>query len=138
MSEPRRVISFSCGASSAVLAKMATQMYENIVIVYCDTGGEHESNRRFLRDVEEWLGREITIFKNPKYKDHFDVFRQERFIAGPRGAACTKRLKVDLKKKFSEPDDIHLLGFTVEETKRAENFDNRNLEMTEWLLITRE
>ena len=131
----RRVVSFSCGASSAVLAKIATQRYDNTVVVYCDTGGEHESNKKFLKDVEEWIGQKITIFKNPKYVDHFDVFRKVRYIAGRKGAACAKRLKIDLKRKFNEPDDIHFFGFTAEEARRAKDFDERQPELTEWLLI---
>jgi len=131
----RRVISFSCGASSAVLAKMATQRYNNTVVVYCDPGGEHESNKRFLKDIETWIRQPIVVLKNPKYVDHFDVFRKEKYIAGVKGAACTKRLKVDLKRQFSEPDDIHFFGYTIEEVKRAEKFDQRHSELTEWLLI---
>lgn len=135
MTEPRRVISFSCGASSAVLAKIATLRYENTVVVYCDTGGEHESNKRFLREVQEWIGVPIVIIRNPKFVDHFDVFRQVKYIINVFGAACTKRLKVDMKKKFSQPDDIHMFGFTAEEKKRSENFDHRHSEFTEWMLI---
>jgi len=131
----RRVISFSCGASSAVLAKIASQIYDNILIVYCDTGGEHESNKKFLKDIEKWIGQPIQIVKNPKYIDHFDVFRKVKYISGVQGAACAKRLKIDMKKHFSEPDDIHLFGYTIEEVKRAENFDARHSELTEWLLI---
>lgn len=131
----RRVIAFSNGASSAVMTKLATQRYDNTVIVYCDPGGEHESNKRFLRDCEQWIGQPIIVLKNQKYVDHFDVFRQKRYIAGVKGAACTKRLKIDLKRKFSEPDDIHLLGYTIEEVKRAKRFDDRHSELTEWLLI---
>lgn len=133
--EPRRVVSFSCGASSAVMAKMATQMYDNTIVVYCDPGGEHESNKRFLKDIEKWIGKQITTLKNPKYVDHFDVFRKVKYIAGIQGAACAKRLKIDMKKQYSEPDDIHLFGYTVEEVKRAERFDERHSELTEWLLI---
>ncbi|HDZ62320.1 MAG TPA: hypothetical protein ENH40_04150, partial [Nitrospirae bacterium] len=105
MSNPRRVVSFSCGASSAVLAKIAVQRYENTVVVYCDTGGEHESNKRFLRDVQEWIEAPIVIIRNPKFKDHFDVFRQVKYIKNIFGAACATRLKIEVKRIFSEPDD---------------------------------
>jgi len=67
------VVWFSCGAASAVASKYALKKYGNDVdLVYCDTGGEHESNMRFLKDCEKWFDREIIILKNPKYKDHLE------------------------------------------------------------------
>ena len=61
--------------------------------MYCDTGGEHPSNKKFLKDVEKWIGRDITILKNNKYQDHFDVFRKTKYLYGNKGARCTVELK---------------------------------------------
>ena len=52
----RSVVWFSCGAASAIAAKYAVKKYENCEVVYCDTGGEHQSNGQFLKDVEKWIG----------------------------------------------------------------------------------
>ena len=52
----RAVVWFSCGAASAIAAKYAVKKYENCEVVYCDTGGEHPSNKQFLKDIEKWIG----------------------------------------------------------------------------------
>ena len=85
----RSVVWFSCGASSAVAAKYAVKKYDNCEVVYCDTGGEHSSNKQFLKDCEDWIGKDITILKNEKYEDHFDVFEKEKYLYGHAGSRCT-------------------------------------------------
>ena len=58
----RSIVWFSCGAASAVAAKLSVKKYgNNCELVYCDTGGEHESNKKFLKDIEKWVGRDVTI-----------------------------------------------------------------------------
>ncbi len=133
----RRLVWFSCGAPSAVAAKLTVQAHpENTEVVYCDTGGEHPDNRRFLADVEKWVGRDVTILKNPKYKDHFDVARKERYINGPHGAKCTTELKRKLREQHQRPGDIHVWGFTAEEEGRAQDFEDRFPGLAcEWPLI---
>ena len=59
----RAVVWFSCGASSAVAAKYAVKKYKHCEVVYCDPGGEHISNKQFLKDCESWIGKKITILK---------------------------------------------------------------------------
>jgi len=81
VSQPcRTLVWFSCGACSTVALKKALEQYNNVTAVYCDTGGEHPDNKRFLRDVEEWLNIKITILKNPKYENHFDVFEKTKIF----------------------------------------------------------
>ena len=127
----RTVVWFSCGATSAVSAWLAVKDMQfakeatfgehgyELDIVYCDTGGEHPSNAKFLTDVEEWIGQPITILKSEKYKDHFDVFEKRKYIAGISGAPCTLLLKKRLREEYQRADDIHIFGFSVEERKRA-------------------
>jgi hypothetical protein len=87
----RRVAWFSCGAASAI----ATKLSQPDVIAYCETGSEHPDNKRFMRDLEEWFGQEITILQNPKFKDTWDVWEKRRYLAGIAGAPCTGELKVE-------------------------------------------
>ena len=132
----RSIVWFSCGASSAVAAKYAVKKYDNCEIVYCDTGGEHPSNKQFLKDIEKWIGREITILKNQKYKDHFDVFKKTKYLYGNRGSRCTVELKKKLRLEYQKPDDIHIFGYTFDEKHRAEKFESYNPELSvDWILI---
>ena len=52
----RAVVWFSWGGGSAVATMYAVKKYENCEVVYCDAGGEHQSNEQFLKDVEKWIG----------------------------------------------------------------------------------
>lgn len=60
---------FSCGAASAVAAKLTIEQYsENyeILIVNNPVHEEHEDNLRFLKDVQQWLGVEILSILKPE------------------------------------------------------------------------
>ena len=122
----RRLVWFSCGAPSAVAAKLTVQEYPgpDTEVVYCDTGGEHPDNKRFLLDVQRWLGVAVKVLQS-RYTDHFDVALKTGYIAGPSGARCTKELKRDLRQDYQRWNDIHVWGFTAEEQDRRESFEDR-------------
>lgn len=119
----RVVVWFSCGAASAVAAYMTLKEYPEALLVYCDTGGEHLDNQRFLADVEKWLSKKVIVLKNEKYQDHFDVIRQTKYVNGPRGARCTAELKKKLRLKFQQAYDLQIFGYTCEEKNRADRFN---------------
>lgn len=87
---------FSCGATSAVACKIALNMYKDVQIYYIETGSGHQDNARFISDCEKWYGQPIHIIRNKKYKDVPEVLRLG-YINGPNGAACTLRLKKNVR-----------------------------------------
>ena len=120
---------FSCGAASAVAAKLAIEKYgetHNVIIVNNPVVNEHEDNRRFLKDCEEWFGQEIILATNSKYPscDIRDVFDRRKYISGVKGAPCTMELKKGARYEFERNNKIdwHILGFTVDEKKRSDRF----------------
>lgn len=121
---PRHVVWFSCGAPSAVAAKLTVQEFPDAVVAYCDTGGEHPDSLRFLADVERWIGVPVIVLKSEKYSDHFDVARKKRYVNGPHGAACTGALKREVREAFQRPGDVHVWGFTAEERDRRIDFED--------------
>lgn len=123
----RTISWFSCGSASAVATKISLK--DKPVIVYCDTGSEHPSNKRFLDDCEKWFNRNITIIKSDKYKDVDDVIDTLKYMSGINGARCTVELKKVPRFKFQRPDDIHIFGYTLEEEKRANRFKEHNPEL---------
>jgi hypothetical protein len=131
--KPRLLCWFSCGCPSAVAAKKAIELYSDtheVLVVNCDTrASEHEDNYRFSVECEQWFGQPIIYLMNPGFKTVDDVFAKTAYMSGPRGARCTTELKKKPRLEFAQPDDIHVFGFTAEETKRINNFRDRNPEL---------
>lgn len=135
---PRVLCWFSCGAASAVSAKLAVSEYgDRCEVLYCDTSSdEHPDNLRFLTDVENWIGQKIKRLKSKKYRDRWHVYRTTRFLVGKKGARCTVELKKVLRFDYQRPDDIHVLGFALEERSRLKRFKERNPELnTRFFLV---
>ena len=121
---------FSCGAASAVAAKKTLELYgkdNEIRIINNPIEEEHPDNRRFLKDVEAWLGQTIEIAVNPKYpnsscKEVWAEYRQmyNKYNWSP----CTYYLKkwARLNWELDNHADYLVLGFTYDEKKRAERF----------------
>lgn len=129
----RIVCQFSCGAASAVATKIALVEYgDRVVIVNAFIANEDDDNRRFLTDCERWFDRKIIVLRDEKFDaDINQVFRRVGYIKGPRGAACTSRIKRGLLRTFEQSDDILVLGYTAEEQDRyddwRENWPDREI-----------
>jgi hypothetical protein len=142
----RIVVWFSCGAASAVAAKLAVKKYgTRCVVAYCDTSSsEHPDNLRFLKDVEKWIDTSILKVKNEDFEDIYDVFDKTGYLVGVGGARCTTELKKKVRREFEQPSDVHVFGYTHEEgttigqdgKTRCERFEGNNPELTvEWILV---
>jgi hypothetical protein len=124
----RILVAFSCGDASAVAAKEAIAEYgDRVEVYYCDTFAyEHPDNKRFFADVQDWLGRPITILRSSDYKDIYDVFEKTRWLVGVGGARCTTEMKKMPRIEYQRPDDLHVFGFTAEEGSRVAKFHREN------------
>lgn len=134
----RILVWFSCGAASAVAAKLACEKYkdQDLHIVYCDTlASEHPDNRRFLADVEKWIGKKVEIIKSEDYETIDDVFEKTRYMSGIAGARCTLEMKKKPRYEYERLGDIHIFGLTFDEIPRINRFvnNNPNLKM-DWIL----
>jgi len=128
--QPRIVCQFSCGAASAVATKLALAQYgatHDVQIINAFLANEHEDNRRFMLDCQEWFGQEVVQLRDEKYgADIIQVFHRERFMKGRNGAPCTKLLKRRLLDAWKQPGDVMVFGYTAEEVDRLEDFRERN------------
>ena len=119
---------FSCGATSAVACHIMKD-FPNAEFLYCDTGSEHSSNKKFLEDISNWIDRPIKILSSEFYADIWGVFEQTRWLVGPLGARCTVELKKAVRQKYEHYDDIQVFGFDADEEDRAEKFIVNNQEV---------
>lgn len=124
------VVWFSCGAASAVAAKLTIEKYgstNNVIIVNNPVANEHEDNKRFLKDCEKWFGQKIIEAKNDKYPncDITEIFDKRKYMSGVQGAPCTMLLKKEARYQFELKNhiDYHVLGFTIDEWQRQKKFD---------------
>lgn len=133
---------FSCGAASAVAAKLTLEKYgkiANVRIVNNPIKEEDQDNLRFLKDVEQWLGVEIefAINKNFPTASAVDVWSKRKFMSGVAGAPCTFELKKKARQQWEAENkaDWHVLGFTADEKKRWQRFVVTERENTLPILI---
>lgn len=124
----RTLVWFSCGAASAVAARLAVQKYGAACeVVYCDTlSTEHPDNARFLSDVQRWLGAPIRLIRSSEFASVDEVFEKVRYMSGISGARCTVEMKKVPRLAFQRDTDSHVFGFTADETKRAADFEKNN------------
>lgn len=123
------VVWFSCGAASAVAAKKTIEKYGDVAdirIVNNVVDEEDSDNRRFLKDVEQWLGHPIEICGNSNL-DHTSarkIWEKASYMGGIGGAPCTTQLKRQARQQWEEQNfftDI-VMGFTLNEIRRHKTF----------------
>lgn len=127
--EPRVIAWFSAGAASAVATKLALRKYgRRVVVARLVIDSEHPDNERFAQDCQRWFGAPIKELRSGKYRDHWQVMSERRFISGHAGALCTTELKKIPRLEFQRYDDIHVFGYTSDkrDAKRADRFREQN------------
>ena len=119
---------FSCGAASAVAAKLTLDLYANcnVRILNSPILEEDEDNRRFLNDVSDWISKDIEIVTSPNFPSQsaVEVWQKKKFMSSVVGAPCTVELKKKPRQIWEQSNkvDWHVLGFTYEEKGRADRF----------------
>lgn len=133
---------FSCGAASAVAAKLTLERFSKehtVYVVNSPVDEEDEDNRRFLKDCQAWLGVEIiyAVKESVGHTSAVKVWEKERFMSSPYGAPCTKILKKEARYEFQirAKIDKHVLGFTSDEQDRHNRFINTETDQVIPVLI---
>ena len=107
---------FSAGVSSAVATKLVIDQIDRIMYTHIDD--QHPDSMRFVKDCEAWFGKPVEIWQSP-LKSVDAACRYARFIASPQGAACTKRLKRQVRKRFeNEHVDPMRIVWGLDRTER--------------------
>lgn len=123
------VVWFSCGAASAVALAKTLEVYGGdcqVVAVNSFLVQEHPDNRRFLRDVESWLGVRVEVISGRDYPsgDCEEVWAGEGYISGRFYAPCTEFLKKRPRMEWESVNrsDWMVLGFNAAEKSRRDRF----------------
>lgn len=123
------VVWFSCGAASAVAAKLTLDRYgasHEIRVVNNPVLEEDEDNRRFSVEVASWLGVEIEDARCAEFPaaSAVEVWEKRRFMSGVAGAPCTMLLKKRARQEWQakHQPQWHVLGFTADEKARHDRF----------------
>lgn len=125
---PKKIaVWFSCGAPSACAAKLAVEQFGagSVRVLNTPVIEEHPDNKRFCRDVEQWLGVPVETVTHPVYGDSASaVWDKLKFMSSPAGASCTLRVKKKARQWWERRNqvDYHVLGFTLDERDRHERF----------------
>ncbi|ESQ85446.1 hypothetical protein AEAC466_04585 [Asticcacaulis sp. AC466] len=127
--KPVIAVWFSCGAASAVAAKLTIERYgatHDVRLLNNFVLEEDGDNRRFLREVSEWLGYPVEQVAHPDYPNcsAVEIFDLRKFMSSPKGAPCTMLLKRGARQHWEQTHDVawHVMGFTAEEEDRHDNF----------------
>lgn len=130
---------FSCGVASAVATKLAIeanakrQEPHELVVVRCWVAEEDADNDRFAADCRKWFGVPILPLVSQEYEGSiYNVFKDVRFISGPKGAPCTRELKKAVRERYQRPDDIHVFGYTADEPHRWNQLLDANNAIQTW------
>ena len=131
---------FSCGAASAVAAKLVLQSNDErkadreIIIARNWLKEEHPDNDRMQADCERWLGQKIIHVTNEKYNGSvMAVQLGVKAIRFKEGAPCTRILKKEMRQAFQRPGDIHVFGLHVGEDHRIDEFLDDEPDVRVWL-----
>lgn len=92
--QTKHVVMFSTGAGSAWLAKYVVDKYgkENTIVLITDTKWEDEDNYRFMKEVADYVGIEITEKSDGRNPE--DIFRKDNYFGNFGTAPCSKELKM--------------------------------------------
>lgn len=114
---------FSAGVSSAVATKLMIKEIDRIMYTHIDD--QHPDTMRFIRDCEAWFGKPVEVLQS-HYRSVDAVCRAVRWISSPKGAACTSRLKINVRKEF-ERENMGTMrivwGYDAQETARAKSIE---------------
>lgn len=124
-----------------MLLRMIEEGYPVDIILYCNTGLEFPEMEEHIRKVEEYIGRKITVLKNPKgfmywATEHKRVVRSEKIPGANPGDIitgyawpsmfsrwCTRELKTDVIARYlrelrKEYDIVQYIGIAADEPQR--------------------
>jgi hypothetical protein len=121
-----RVINFSGGKTSAYMT--IHEYREGDLVIFCDTGREHEKTYKFINDFEAHENIPIIRLKFAYADNPFTALLQKKnykSLPNKFKRFCTDELKIKTCKRYLRSIGIrkfeNLIGFRSDEKRRVEN-----------------
>lgn len=122
----KHVVHFSTGTASAEVAKRIVDQHgaESVTLLTADTRKEDPDNWRFAQEVVDYLGSpQWMVLRDGRTP--MEVGRDERCVPNNRMAVCSRILKRELLRRWTEEncdpaDSMHYLGYDWAEPERWE------------------
>jgi 3'-phosphoadenosine 5'-phosphosulfate sulfotransferase (PAPS reductase)/FAD synthetase len=133
MNKPYTICWFSAGVSSAVACKLAIEEIDEVLYIHIDD--QHDDTLRFVKDVEAWIGKPITILQHDEHKTVDSVCRKNRYMSGVAGARCTMTLKKQVREVWERENANrypfrYVWGFDTGEVDRIDRVIETQPEFT--------
>jgi 3'-phosphoadenosine 5'-phosphosulfate sulfotransferase (PAPS reductase)/FAD synthetase len=93
----QRVINFSGGKTSAYMT--ITEYREGDIVLFCDTGREHQKTYKFINDFEAHEG--ITVVRLAYSGGFEEMLSRRKTVPNQAWRYCTKTLKSMVARKSS-------------------------------------
>ena len=107
---------WSGGITSAVACRICLDTYQNVELLYIETGSHHPDTMRFKAECEQWYNSPIRTLQNTKFDNHFDVLLYHSYVNGTAGVKCSKELKKVVREKLERTElfEHQIFGFEFE------------------------
>jgi 3'-phosphoadenosine 5'-phosphosulfate sulfotransferase (PAPS reductase)/FAD synthetase len=148
--EVKHIVSFSGGKdSTAMLLMMLEKKMQVDEIIFCDTGKEFPQMYEHIRQVEKYIGQEVTVLRAEKSFDWYlaECKRKTGDYTDVIGYGwpdircrwCTGFLKEKVFKKYlSGQDYICYQGIAYDEPKRIKNAKSTKYPLYDWKITEKQ
>lgn len=121
----KHVVMWSGGITSWAVARMVVERHgiDAVTFLFADTNTEDSDLHRFNAEAAAQLGGRVVRVADPRERDIWDVFEDDRFLGNARLANCSRFLKQEPSKLWvaenTDPGDTVLyIGIDWTETHR--------------------
>jgi hypothetical protein len=127
----QRVINFSGGKTSAYMT--SHEYREGDLVIFCDTGREHEKTYKFINDFEAYENIPVVRLKYYNEEKPFDALlarKKYKIVPNRVKRICTDELKIKTNKRYLKSIGVltfeNFIGFRADEplrvARRKQNF----------------
>lgn len=106
----KRIAMFSGGKDSACLVTLMLKAYDDVTVVFCNTGWELPETITYIDEFnKKYLDEKLVVLKGKKYDGMYDLILKKNYMPSVHHRFCTEELKVRVINDY-----VKTLGNNVE------------------------